>query len=262
MNSFSQVLWMELLKVRRTKILPVSMAFFAFIGIMMGMMMFLALNPGLAERSAIASTKMAFVESADWKAFFDLLMQINLVLGVIGSGIITAWCFGREFADRVAKDLLALPVSRSSIILSKLLILFIWSLILMIIALLSAIITGLIIHLPGLQELQLGSIILKYLVCAVLNTLLITPIAFIASVGRGYILPIGVVIFILILTQLVFLGIPAFSPWFPWALPALYSGVAGELSPAPGLVSYIIYLATVLGGVLATIYWWKNADQK
>ncbi len=260
MNSFSQVLWMELLKVRRTKILPVSMAFFAFIGIMMGMMMFLALNPGLAERSAIASTKMAF--SADWKAFFDLLMQINLVLGVIGSGIITAWCFGREFADRVAKDLLALPVSRSSIILSKLLILFIWSLILMIIALLSAIITGLIIHLPGLQELQLGSIILKYLVCAVLNTLLITPIAFIASVGRGYILPIGVVIFILILTQLVFLGIPAFSPWFPWALPALYSGVAGELSPAPGLVSYIIYLATVLGGVLATIYWWKNADQK
>ncbi|MDX2414560.1 MAG: ABC transporter permease [Bacteroidales bacterium] len=262
MNRFGAVLWMEILKVKRTKVFPATILFFIFIGIMMGLLMYLSLHPGIASRSAAINAKMSFLSGSDWKAFFDLLLQINLILGVIGGGIITAWCFGREFSDRVIKDLLALPVSRASIIIAKLIVLFVWTVILVLVALLSGIITGLFIGLPGLEDISIARLILKYIICAVLNAFLITPVAFIASVGRGYILPIAFVILIMILTQLLFLGVPAFSYWFPWALPALYSGVAGEAIPAPGIISYLIYMFTVLLGLFATIYWWRFADQK
>lgn len=134
--------------------------------------------------------------------------------------------------------------------------------ILSVVALFSAIITGLLVHIPGWMEVSLYAFLLKYFICAFLNTLLVTPVALIASIGRGYILPIGFVILIMIITQLMFLGIPGLSFYFPWALPALFSKVAGEAVPPPGIISYLIYLATVLLGLFSTIYWWRFADQK
>lgn len=262
MIGLADVLWMEILKVRRTKVFPVTLIFFVFIGIMMGMLMYLSLNPGIASRSSVITAKMSFLPGSDWKAFFELLFQINLTIGVIGSGIITSWSFGREFSDRVVKDLLALPVSRASIIVAKLIVLLVWTVLLLLTSLLAAIITGLLIKLPGIAEISFQQLILKYLVCVILNALLITPVALIASIGRGYILPIGFVIFIMISTQLLFLGLPALSYWFPWALPALYSGVAGEAIPPPGLTSYIIYTFTVILGLFGTIAWWQYADHK
>jgi ABC-type transport system involved in multi-copper enzyme maturation permease subunit len=38
---------------------------------------------------------------------------------VIGFAFVTSWVFGREYSDRTVKDLLALPAPRSSIVLSK-----------------------------------------------------------------------------------------------------------------------------------------------
>lgn len=262
MIGLKAALWMEILKVRRTKIFPVSIYFFIFIGIMMGMLMFLSMHPEIANRSSTVNMKTSLLGGSDWNSFFGLLIQIILTVGVIGSGIVTSWVFGREFSDRTLKDLLALPVSRSAIVISKMLILVAWSILLAIIVLAAAIITGLLVQIPGWNAGALFPFLKMYFFCSILNTLLITPVAFVASAGRGYLLPISFVIVIMILTQLMFVGLPGLSCWFPWALPALHSGVAGEAVPSPGFFSYFLYGITVLAGLYGTIAWWRFADHK
>ena len=181
---------------------------------------------------------------------------------MIGSGIVTGWMFGREFSDRVVKDLLALPVHRSLIVLSKLVLLQAWAILLSLALLASAMLTGWLTGLEGWDTSLFRSFLADYLVCTLLNALLITPVAFIASAGRGYLLPISFVILIMIFTQILFVGLPPVTPWFPWALPALFSGVAGESLPVPGLLSYLIYSVTVIAGLAGTMAWWRFADHK
>ena len=262
MKRIRAALWMEILKVRRSNIFLVSILFFIFIGIMMGLLMFVSQHPEIASRSATISVKTSFLGESSWASYFNLLMRIILTVGVIGFGIITSWNFGREFSDRVVKDLLALPVPRFTIVVSKLIILFTWSILLAIILLITAILTGLVVGIPEWIEGTLVPFTRSFMICAVLNTLLITPVAFVASAGRGYLLPIGFVILIMILTQLLFVGLPGLAGWFPWAFPALVSGVAGDAIPKPGLASGIIYSLTVVAGALGTITWWQYADHK
>lgn len=262
MKRIQAALWMEILKVRRTKIFPISIYFFIFIGIMMGLLMFLSMHPEIASRSSTINMKTSFLGGSDWNAYYDLLIQIILTVGVIGSGIITSWDFGREFSDRAIKDILALPVHRSTIVISKLIILFAWSIVLSVIVLVAAVFTGLAVRIPGWTAGELFPFLKMYMVCAMLNALLITPVAFVASAGRGYMLPISFVILIMILTQILFVGLPGLSFWFPWALPALFSGVAGEAIPSPGFFSYFLYIITVLAGLFGTIAWWRFADHK
>lgn len=262
MKSIQAVLWTETLKIKRAKIFPISIYFFIFIGVMMGMLMFLSMHPEIASRSSTIKMKTSFLGGSDWKAFYELLIQIVLTVGVIGSGIITSWGFGREFSDKVIKDLLALPVPRSTIVLSKLIILFIWTILLMIIVLAAAMLTGFAVRIPGWTTGDLFPFLKMYITCAVLNALLITPVAFVASAGRGYMLSISFVILILILTQLLAVGLPGLTFWFPWALPALFSGAGGAALPSPGIFSYFLYLIIVLAGLFGTIAWWRFADHK
>jgi len=262
MKELKASLWVEMLKVRRTKIFSISIYFFIFIGVMMGLLMFLSLHPEIANRSSTIRMKTSFLGGSDWTAFYDLLIQVILTIGVIGSGFITSWVFGREFSDRTIKDLLALPVRRSTIVASKLIVLLGWSIILSVVILAAALLTGLATGITGWIASDFFSFLKLYLVCALLNTLLITPVAFVASAGRGYMLPISFVILIMILTQLLFVGLPGLSFWFPWALPALYSGVAGVAIPSPGFFSYFLYILAVVAGLLGAMAWWRYADHK
>ena len=54
-------------------------------------------------------------------AYLTLVSQIVAVGGML-FGMILIWLFGREFSDRTAKDLLALPTSRAAVVLAKLVV--------------------------------------------------------------------------------------------------------------------------------------------
>jgi ABC-2 type transport system permease protein len=82
----------------------------------------------------------------------------------------------------------------------------------------------------------------------------VTPFAFVASVGRGYLLPIGVALLALIAANL--LALAGWGEYFPWAVPGLVAQ-GTELTP----VSYVIVALTALAGMLATYAWWMRADQ-
>ncbi len=262
MKNIIVALKVELMKAWRSRVFFVSLVFFLFIGIMMGLLVYLAMHPEIAGRSSALEMKTSFLGEMSWMGFYGLMDQVVLTIVVIGSGIITGWVFGREFSDRTMKDLIALPVSRSAIVGAKLLVLVAWSLILSLLVLAAAMGIGFLIHLPGWDISHFMPFLGRYLVSTVLNILLITPVALVACVGRGYILPIAFVVLIMIMTQFIFVAIPQFTPWFPWALPALVSRVAGAGLPSPGFISYIIYFATVLGFLSGTIVWWRRADQR
>jgi ABC-2 type transport system permease protein len=79
---------------------------------------------------------------------------------------------------------------------------------------------------------------------------------------RGYLLAIAFTVASLIVTNFVAIGIPNMMPYFPWAIPALYSGIAGrEALPHAGTISYIILVSTSIAGFAGTAAWWRFADQ-
>ena len=81
-----------------------------------------------------------------------------------------------------------------------------------------------------------------------LTIVLCTPVAFFASVGRGYLPPIGFVILTLIIVN--FVGLIGIGPYFPWSIPGIYSSAAvarGTESTQLGILSYIILFLTSIG---------------
>ena len=262
MNGLSKALWAETLKVRRSKIFVITLIVFAFIAIMMGLLMYVAQHPEIAGRSATVSAKLPALGNADWSSFFTLLIQSVLALAPIGFGMVAAWVFGREYSDRVVKDLLSLPVSRSTIVISKFVIIVVWCMVLAAILLVVGVATGLLIHMPGWSTANVTHEVVVFLNSSVLTMLLCTLVAFLASVSRGYLLGIGFAVLTLIVTNFVAIGIPNMMPYFPWGIPALYSGIAGrEALPHAGAVSYFILAATSMAGFLGTLAWWRYADQ-
>jgi ABC-2 type transport system permease protein len=262
MKGLGVAIWAESLKAKKSKMFVGTIIFFVFIGIMMGLLLYVSRHPEIADRSTTVKAKVSLLGSGDWKSFFNLMLQLVLTLGTIGNGLVASWVFGREYSEKVIKDIIALPVSRITIIIAKLFVTFIWCLMLSIIIILSGFLVGVISNTPGWSEINLGDSLSNYIGIAVLNMFLVTLVAFVASLGRGYLLSIAYVILTLIITQLFFVGLPAFATSLPWAFPALLSGIGGEAAPPPTNVSYVVYILAVLFGFIATAGWWRVADQK
>lgn len=261
MKGFMIAFKTELIKVLKSKMLLATLIFFGFIAVMLGFLMLIAKHPEIAGKSEVLSLKASMISKPDWPTYFWLLMQMVLTVGSIGPAIVTIWVFGREYSDRVIKDLLVLPVSRSSFVFSKFIIVFLWSLLLLLLLYAFSTLTGLLVHLDGWNRELFLQKTLVYSVCALLTILLFPVITFITCISRGYLLPVGFAILILIGTQFVYLGLPGITPYFPWAIPGLYSGVAGPFSPKPMAISYIILALTSIAGMAGTAAWWRYADQ-
>lgn len=262
MKGLGMALWAEALKVRRSNMLWATLLVFAFVAVMMGLIMLVALHPEYAGKSAILSTKATFIKKTDWTSYFGLFLQIILTLGNIGFGVVTAWVFGREYSDRTFNDLLALPVSRLTIVTSKFIVVGVWCILMTWTIFITGMAIGIFIHIGDWSWRMLWDYFRIFTGCALLTILYSTVVAFIASYGKGYLLAIAFAILTLIITQFVFAGAPGLTPYFPWAVPALYSGVAGPELAGPGPVSYAVLGFTGLAGYAGTAAWWTYADQK
>jgi ABC-2 type transport system permease protein len=253
-------LWAEYLKIKRSRILWLTILAFSIAPLMGALFVFIIRNPELAHNAQSLAVKAQMVSfSADWPSFLGILSQAIGVGGVLVFGFVASWVFGREYSDHTAKDLLALPVSRSAIVLSKMMAIFLWCLALSLTVLLLGLALGFMINLPGWPGPVLFAHLKTFFITAFLTFLLCPPVAFFASMGRGYLAPLGFVVFVLVMGQIIAaLGLGAY---FPWAVPGLFSGMAGaEQAQIPGF-SYIILVMTSLTGFLGTLIWWHFADQ-
>lgn len=261
MNGLLSSLGVECLKIGKSKVFPITIVIFSFVGVMMGVMVLVARHPGISGRSAMVGAKASLVGNADWPSYYSLLIQIVLSLGAMGFGFVTSWVFGREFVDRTVKDLLALPVARSAIVLSKFAAITAWCSILIMVLWFFGFVAGLCAGIPNWSAAGMRDNFRMYCISAVLTMLLSTPVAFFANLGRGYLLPIGFTVVTLIMTNLVAVGAPGLAPYFPWAFPALASGVVGDAIPHLNGWSYMLTITTIASGYFLTIMWWRFADQ-
>ena len=251
-------IWAEFLKVRSSKVFYLTVLIFAVIPLMTGLMMYISQNPDIAAKLGIVGTKAKLFSENNWSGYFSLLSQSMASVGLIGFGFVTSWIFGREHSDRTIKDILALPVSRSVIVLAKLFISFAWCMFLALVTYAVGMLLGKLIGIPDWSF----SLFIKFshlFFCASLLTLLLnSPVAFLAGYSRGIIAPLGFVIFTLILAN--FVGVLGLGPYFPWAIPGLFSVAKESAGMQIVPASYIILLSTFILGYWATLRWWQHAD--
>ncbi|NMB34103.1 MAG: ABC transporter permease subunit [Clostridium sp.] len=157
------------------------------------------------------------------------------------------------------KDLPAPPISGNVILLSKFIVMVLWSLILSTYVLILGLILGEILNISGWSaEIVLHGIWI-FIVCAVFTIFLSTPVAFFASVGRGYLSPFGFMIFILVFAQIIV--VIGYGRFFPWSIPALIGGISGNDNGAINGINAIIIALTSTFGLISTTFWWKYAEQ-
>jgi ABC-2 type transport system permease protein len=259
MNELASTIWIEARKATRSRVPPLTALAFMIMPLACALLMFIYKDPEFAREAGIISAKANLMGgTADWPTYLDMLAQAMAVGGFILFSFIAIWVFGREFVDGTLKDLLAVPVSRSAILLGKFIVAGAWSAALAVLVYLAGLGLGALVGLPqgSGDVLVRGSLTLA--VTAGLVIIAVLPIAFFASAGRGYLLPFGVAVLLVALAQI--LALLGWGSYFPWSVPALYAGLAnkgGELGPA----SYWIVLLTGLAGIIGTDLWWKNADQ-
>lgn len=248
--------YVEALKARRSLVLWTAGIFTALPPVMMGVMMAIKKHPLESRRLGLLTEKAKLLGgTVDWPTFLGLLGQIMGAVGGMVFAIVTAWVFGREFADRTCRIMLATPTRRSHIVLAKLCVAAMWCLLL--VAWITAVMfaAGTIVGMPGLTwPVALGALGLAAR-AALLSLALIPVTAFVASAGRGYLLPVGLSITALIAAQ--FVGATGWAMWFPWWV-AMSSGVPGV---DVACASVLVVVLTGTAGLAATLWWWERADQ-
>jgi ABC-2 type transport system permease protein len=94
---------------------------------------------------------------------------------------------------------------------------------------------------------------------ALLTFMLMPFVAWFASVGRGYLPPLGWAFLTMALAQIaIVLG---WGDWFPWSVPGLPSSLNGPRAEPIGMHSYVVVLLVFVAGIAATFAWWQSADQ-
>lgn len=260
MSGLRAALWAEALKARRSRMPLVTALGFCLAPLMGGFFMVVLKDPERARRLGLIGAKAQLTTgTADWPTYLAVLAQATAIGGVLLFGLAAIWVFGREYSHRTIADLLALPTGRAAIVGAKFLVVALWAAALVVIVFLLGMAVGAVVGLPqwsaGLALRGFGTVAAT----GGLTVLLVTPLAFAASAGRGYLPPIGVMFLMVFLAQV--LAAAGWGPYFPWSVPALYSGIAGQSAQHLGGVSYVLVGLAGVAGVLGTFAWWRLADQ-
>ncbi|GEN85955.1 ABC transporter permease [Oceanobacillus sp. FSL W8-0428] len=193
--------------------------------------------------------------------FEDLFYNVNLytvlIIGVPLYGVVTTYLFNREYAENTLKNLLTIPVSRMSFIISKMLLLFMWIMMLSIIAWVLTLTLGLLTQFDGLDTSLLLDSLKQFSTGGLLLFVLSTPIILVTLVLKNY---VPTIIFTVVITLInVMAGNSEHRGLFPWA-------AAGDISnhtlPStyPAEYSNIIIAATAIIGLISMLVYFKKTD--
>lgn len=197
----------------------------------------------------------ALLVGEGWEGYLGVVGQIAAVAVFLGAGIVVAWAFGREHVDRTFSALFALPISRSSIAAAKLVVLTGWAIVLSVMVVSVAFGLG---AAAGVEGETTWRGLLTLLVVTLSAAILAISLAFVASIGRGYLAAVGTLILIVAAAQVAVLF--GTGQWFPYAVPGLLAVAGSEGIPVPGIIQMALVPLTGGIGAWLTVRWWRNAE--
>jgi hypothetical protein len=195
-----------------------------------------------------------------YKDFFPYTnLYVILLIGVLLYGVITAYLFNREYVENTLKNLMVIPVSRISFILSKFILLFLWIMVLTLISWALTFFFGLIGQFQGLSAGVLLNTLKEYMIGGSMLFLLATPVIFITLFFKDYVATIVFTIAVVMVNVLILNS--RYSPFYPWSAAILVTGNK-YVSASANIYSYISILAVSIIGFAATIIYFRKIDIK
>ncbi|MBN1940328.1 MAG: ABC transporter permease [Candidatus Aminicenantes bacterium] len=254
-----QVLFTEFLKLRRSKITWLSLLAFSLVPLGGGLFMWIVREPGRAAKLGLLGTKASFVGlEATWAGYFGMLVQAVGIVGMLLLSVIAAYLFGREYSERTAKNMLALPAGRHWFALAKFCVALAWFGAIIVFCLAESFAVGALLGLPGLTAGIAARGIGEVLLASGISFLVMPVTAWIATLGKGYLPPLGFAILTLLLGTI--LGATGWGKWFPWSIVPLFAGTAGPRAETLAPASLVVVVLTFAVGVVATIVQYRWAD--
>jgi ABC-2 type transport system permease protein len=254
-----RVLTTEFLKLRRCKVTWGTLIGLSMAPLGLAMFMWIIREPGRAAQLGLLGTKanLSGLE-ATWGSYAATLTIVIGISGLLLLSFIVAYIFGREYTELTAKNMLALPVGRHWFVIAKLVVAAAWWAVLVVAVLAEAFAIGLALGLPGFSAGLMVSTLGNALLAAAISFLVVPVVAWVTTLGRGYMAPIAFALAMLALGNL--FGKTGWAEWFPWSIVPLMIGMVG--TPAQGLPpgSYVVLALTFAAGVGATIAQLRYAD--
>jgi ABC-2 type transport system permease protein len=250
----------EFLKARRSRVPWGVAAGFSIAPLVLGFFMVILKDPEAARALGLLGAKAQLTAgTADWPTYWSLLGQAVTVGAAILFAFLTAWAFGREFADRTVRGLLAIPTPRRTIVMAKAIVVATVALAISLWVLILALVVGAVVGLPDWSAADAVEAVEAIALGASLTIALQGGTAFFAGVGRGYIAPLAWAVATIAASQI--LAVLGWGAWFPWSVPAILAGAGGAaVEPVgPGGIGLVLITAAV--GLGATFAWWERADQ-
>jgi ABC-2 type transport system permease protein len=254
-----QVLLTEFLKLRRSKITWISWLALSVLPLAGGLFVWIVKEPGRAAQLGLMGQKARFVGiTADWPSYFNLLNQEACAGGMILLAIVAAYVFGREYSEGTAKNMLTLPVGRHWFATAKFVVLFAWLGALTLSLIAEGLLVGALLGLPGFSVSLALSSCGNILFAGLIGYLLVPVVTWIATLGRGYLPPIGFTIFMLVMGNV--LGATGWGKWFPWSIVPMLAGLSGPRVEVLAPESLVVVGLTFVAGIAATIWQLRHAD--
>ncbi|AXH95492.1 ABC transporter permease [Ornithinimicrobium avium] len=245
----------EVLKFRRSRVVAVATVGLLLAPALMARAFLIAAEGGGAD--PMSAKAVLLLPGIGWTGYLGGLIQIYATAGVIGSGIVVGWCFGREYADRTVVSLYASATPRTSVARAKLVLLAVWAVVVGLGVAAAAWMIGTATGL-GLPDAADGRVLVRLTTLAVLSGLLALPVALPASIGRGYLPAVGGLLVLVVAAQVA--TVAGAGTWWPWSVAAVWAMGAGSGTEhvAPGWLA-VVPLVVALSG-WATVGWWRRAE--
>ncbi len=189
--------------------------------------------------------------SGDWTALLFGAAQISSAAGLLASGVVVAWIYGREFAEGTVSALFGLPVNRGTVAMAKACVYAVWSVAVALAAALLLLAAGVAIGL-GLPDAGALAGLARQAALGVLTALVAMPAGWASTLGRGLLPGIAAAVGILVAAQ-VFVLADA-GTWLPFVAPALWALAPSASSAWPLL---LVPLVPIAFGA-ATVAGWRR----
>lgn len=242
----AELLWTEWLKLKRSKMMLLSLIGSCVAPLMVVFGSYIHVNVNDLPGSVLFE-----------ELFFQTNLYTTLLIGVPLYGVMAAYLFQREYAEDTLKNLLTIPVSRTLLVLSKMLLLYLWILLMTLISWGLALALGWLGAFPGLD----GALILKsgiqFLITGTALFILSTPVIFVTLVFKSL---VPSIVLTIVITLVNVMGYDSdYRDLIPWS--AAFDLAQGSMLPTFSVIaSYISIAAVSICGFTASLVYFRRAD--